>query len=437
MRQRGGAVTAADWLLLVLSAPIVAVGVVKIVLVPLSILFELREDTRHAFATPIPRVSVVIPAYNEEVVLAACVESILRCGWGDLELVLVNDGSTDRTREVMARYADHPAVVLVDKPNGGKGSALNEGITVATGEVLVFADADGLFTHTTIPQLVRGFRHERVGAVCGNDMPVNLDTVVCRLLALMTHVGTGLTRRALALIGCLPIVAGNSGAFRADVVRAVGGFREDTVGEDLELTWRIQLAGYDVEFAPHAAVLAEVPSTWGALWKQRVRWGRGLLQTARIHRRHLLRLHRSPFGVYLPINVAAMVVVPVLQLTVLVVLPVALVLGASPVATTLWGLILWTGLLGGIAMALLGICLDRSWHHLRYLVLAPLWLPFSIFASVVMLRALHLETTGAHQAWNKLDRTGVVSVPAARLEPQRERLAIGAGPAGGPAEGES
>ena len=410
--------SAADWVLFLLSAPIVALGLVKLVMIPLSVLFEFRGTERHALRAPIPRVSVVIPAYNEEVTLATCIDSILTCGWGDLELILVDDGSSDRTLEIMRAYENHPAVVVVAKPNGGKGSALNAGIAVATGEVLVFVDADGLFTHTTIPHLVRGFRHDKVGAVCGNDMPVNLDTVLSRLLALMTHVGTGLTRRALALIGCLPIVAGNSGAFRADVVRQLGGFRQDTVGEDLELTWRIQLAGYDVEFAPRAAVLAEVPSTWRGLWKQRVRWGRGLIQSAHLHRRYLVRLHPSPFWVYLPINVLSMVLVPVLQVAVLLALPFALAAGATPVATSWWGLLLWLGLLTGVVMATIGICLDRSWRHLVYVALSPLWIVYSVFTSAVMVRALYLEATGARQAWNKLERTGVVSV---RVDVLREK----------------
>lgn len=137
------------------------------------------------------------------------------------------------------------------------GSALNAGIRAANGEVLIFADADGLFTSQPSRGCSRPSRHERVGAVCGNDQPVNLDRHLTRLLALLTHVGTGFTRRALAIMGVLPIVAGNL-LSRADVITQVGGFRTDTVREDSELTWRVQLAGWDVEFAPDAVVLAEV-----------------------------------------------------------------------------------------------------------------------------------------------------------------------------------
>lgn len=397
---------------LAVSLPIVALGLIKLVLLPLAVLFELRRPVPPALSGPTPRVSVVIPAYNEEVTLAGCVDSVLACGYPDLEVVLVDDGSTDGTLAIMERYLDRPGMVVVAKENGGKGSALNLGILVASGEVLVFVDADGLFTRRTVPELVAGFRHAGVGAVCGNDQPVNLDRTLTRLLAVLTHVGTGLTRRALALIGCLPIVAGNSGAFRADAVRAVGGFREDTVGEDLELTWRIQFAGWDVEFAPRADVLAEVPSTLRALWKQRVRWGRGLIQTARLHRRRLLAPRPTPFGLYLPLNVAAMLLVPVLQVAALVLLPALALTGQGPVAGGAWGLLMWLGLPVGIGMAVAAILLDGARRDLRYLYVLPLWVPYSAMMSAVAIRALWLEATGAASAWNKLERTGVVTIDA-------------------------
>jgi cellulose synthase/poly-beta-1,6-N-acetylglucosamine synthase-like glycosyltransferase len=92
-------------------------------------------------------------------------------------------------------------------------------------------------------------------------------------------------RRALALINCLPIVSGNIGAFRRSVIDKTGPFLEGFIGEDLELTWRVHKAGFQVNFAPLAVVLAEVPSTVKDLWKQRVRWARGLLQTIRIHKK--------------------------------------------------------------------------------------------------------------------------------------------------------
>lgn len=392
------------WLLI----PVVVTGLVQLAVFPLAVLAEFRGRTTPALSSATPRVSIIVPAYNEEVVLAPCLDSILDCGYPDLELIVVNDGSSDDTWGVMSAYTD-PRVRLITKPNGGKGSALNAGIERASGEILIFVDADGLFTESTIPELLLAFRHDRVGAVCGNDQPVNLDRPQTRLLALMTHVGTGLTRRALALVGCLPIVAGNSGAFRADVVRQVGGFRTDTVGEDLELTWRVQFAGWDVEFAPRALVLAEVPSTMRALWKQRVRWQRGLIQTTRIHRRRLLPL-RSPFTWFLPVNLFSSLALPVIQLGMLAWLPVGIATGA--VAVDPLGLLAAVGLGTGLVATVLALVLGRAWRDFKFLPYVALWLPYSVFLSCVTVRALWLEARGATSEWNKLERTGVRSVTA-------------------------
>ncbi|MFV3577863.1 glycosyltransferase, partial [Mycobacterium tuberculosis] len=95
----------------------------------------------------------------------------------------------------------HARVHAVRQENAGKGAALNRGIALARGEVVLLVDADGVFRPDTITRLLRGFRDARVGAVCGNDRPVNLDRVLTRFLALVSHVGTGLMRRALDVLG--------------------------------------------------------------------------------------------------------------------------------------------------------------------------------------------------------------------------------------------
>jgi cellulose synthase/poly-beta-1,6-N-acetylglucosamine synthase-like glycosyltransferase len=121
-------------------------------------------------------------------------------------------------------------------------------------EILFFVDADGIFTHNTIREMLNAFTSEKIGAVCGNDAPINLDRIQTHLACIQTHVGTGFVRRALAVINCLPIVSGNIGAFRRSVIEKTGPFLEGFIGEDLELTWRIHKAGYQVNFAPWAVV---------------------------------------------------------------------------------------------------------------------------------------------------------------------------------------
>ena len=419
------------------SVLLLTVSLVKLVFVPLAAWFEMRvrRAARHREASHRPAraastrrrgrraphrrsagtlVSVIVPAYNEGVVLAACIESILASRHPHLEIIIVDDGSTDDTAVVMHRLAAaHRRVRAVQQANAGKGAALNRGIALARGDVMLFVDADGLFTPQTVPWMLAGLTDSRVGAVCGDDRPANPDRPLTQLLSVLSHVGTGLVRRALSLLGCLPIVSGNVGAFRASVVRQVGGFREDTIGEDLELTWRIHTAGYRVLFEPRAIVYAESPSTLRGLWRQRVRWARGLLQTTRIHRRLIGNPSYGTFGVFLALNTFAMIVAPVLQLVVLAGLIALAAAGRPPFEPGVLAVLGWLGILVSVLLAAFAISLNAAWRDLRYLWTVPLWPIYSVAMGFTMAAALWHELRGAPARWNKLQRTGVVTAGVA------------------------
>ena len=261
-----------------LSTLIFWVGMIKLLFIPLSLYFEIRQTWRNhrKIKTALddePLVSIIVPGYNEEKVLGACISSILASSYQHFELIMVNDGSTDSTAKVMRDLAEaNPyTVIFVDQQNSGKGAALNTGTAYANGEFIMYVDSDGVFGKDTIRQMLKAFDSPKVGAVSGDDRPVNLDRVQTTLLALISHVGTGFIRRALAVVNCLPVVSGNNGLFRLKALKATGPLRTDTLGEDLELTWRIHRAGYRVNFAPQAVVYAESPSTLKGLWRQRVR----------------------------------------------------------------------------------------------------------------------------------------------------------------------
>lgn len=375
---------------------------------PLALVYMFR---RRAVKPPEdqPLVSVVVPAYNEGAVVANCVSSILHSDYERLEVILVNDGSTDNTLAEMQKFAGHPAVRIIDKPNGGKASALNEGIKHANGDILFFVDADGIFRKDTIREMLRGFHSPKVGAVCGNDSPVNLDRLQTRLLAIQTHVTTGLARRALATMNCLLIVSGNIGAFRRTVLEKTGGFRHGFIGEDLELTWRVHQAGYKVEFQPNAMVYAEVPSTIASLWKQRVRWARGLLQTAVLHRHMLFNPRYRLMGFYLPMNLFSHVVVPLLQLLTLGGLALLLALRGVPDNFDALALFGWLGLGTLLLRTIFAVALDGAWRDLSFFYVLPLSIPYSLFLNIVSIWALILELRRTEAKWNKFSRTGVVS----------------------------
>ena len=406
-------------LVLVVGISLLVVGVVRLGFVPAALVFEARQRRADRgpvgcgplFAEP-PSVSVVVPAFEEAVVIENCVRSILRSDHPNLEVVCVDDGSSDDTFARMQRLAaEHPQVTAVRQENAGKGAALNTGIARARGDILVLVDADGLFRPDTVTRLLRGFRDARVGAVCGNDRPVNLDRVLTKLLSLVSHVGTGLMRRALDVLNCLPVVSGNIGAFRRDVLERTGPLRTDTLGEDLELTWRVHREGFRVTFAPDALVYAESPSTVRGLWHQRVRWGRGLLQATELHASMIGNLRYGAFGAFLAYNTFAQIIAPFVQVTGVVVVAVLLVTdGPGWLPSSAWEWVLVVGLPLSVGLLLLAILLDRAPGDLRFLWTVVLWPLYSVMMTFVMLEAVRLEVGNAENRWNKLDRSGTVSV---------------------------
>lgn len=412
--------------LAVIAITILVGGLVRLAFLPFALADEVQQRKRRDDAAPVtadtifdtpPLVSIVVPAYNEGVVIDHCLRSIMHSAYEQYEVIAVDDGSTDDTYARMQTLAaEFPRLTALTQPNAGKGAALNTGIARAQGEVIMLVDADGLFGPHTISRMLRGFTDESVGAVCGNDRPVNLDRAQTRFLALISHLGTGLMRRAMSNLHCVPVVSGNIGAYRADVLAATGPLRTDTVGEDLELTWRVYRVGRRIAFAPYALLYAESPSTPRALWRQRVRWARGLVQVTRLHRDMIGNPRYGMFGVYLAYNTLTQIVMPFLQLLAVLIIA-GLALGDSALGgqvagapAGLWQALLLVGLPLSVLLLLLAVLLDREPRDLRHAWLLPIWPVYSSVMTLVMVRAVWLELRGAENRWNKLARTGTVSI---------------------------
>jgi len=224
-------------------------------------------------------VSVIIPAFNEEKVIASTVARILNSDHRNLEIIVIDDGSRDRTAEIVReRFGGEPKVTLVSVPNAGKAKALNLGFARAKGEVVVALDADTEFDRDTISRLVRWFVDPKVGAVAGNAKVGNRVNMITRWQALEYIVAQNLERRALAALGTLTVVPGAVGAWRRAALAEIGGFPIDTLAEDQDLTIALQRAGYKVRFDSSAVAWTEAPATVRGLAKQRFRWAYGTLQ---------------------------------------------------------------------------------------------------------------------------------------------------------------
>ena len=256
-----------------------------------------KRERNHAGENYNPFVSVIVPAYNEEKVICRTLESLLTSDYQNLEIIVVDDGSPDKTLDIAREhFGNNPKVEIFTKPNGGKAEALNFGLHKARGEVVVALDADTLFDKNTIGALVHRFSDERVGAVAGNAKVGNRINVVTKWQALEYVTSQNLDRRAFASLNCITVVPGSVGAWRREVLEKLGGFSIDTLAEDQDLTIQVRKLGYKIGYEEEAIAWTEAPDTMGGLAKQRFRWSYGTLQCMWKHKHALFNPRYGTLG---------------------------------------------------------------------------------------------------------------------------------------------
>lgn len=234
-------------------------------------------------AQHLPPVSVVVPAYNEELGVGPAVRSLAASTYPELEIIVVDDGSTDATSSVVESLG-LPNVTLIRQENAGKPAALNTGIAAARHDILVLVDADTVFEPHSMRALVAPFADPEVGAVSGNTKVGNRRGLLGRWQHIEYVIGFNLDRRMFDVLRCMPTVPGAIGAFRRETLAAVGGVSDDTLAEDTDLTMATCRAGWRVVYTPEARAWTEAPATLGQLWRQRYRWCYGTMQAMWKHR---------------------------------------------------------------------------------------------------------------------------------------------------------
>ena len=244
-----------------------------------------------------PSVSVLIPAFNEEDVIVATVGAALASDYPKIEVVVVNDGSVDRTSELLEHhFGGNPRVRIVSQANRGKPAALSRALGEASGDIVVTIDADTEVEPHAIRRLIRHFADARVGAVAGNVKVGNRDRWLTRWQALEYITSQNLEKRAFDLLNCIIVVPGAVSAWRASAIRDCGGFSADTVAEDTDLTIAIRRAGWRILYDETAVGYTQAPETAAALVRQRFRWTYGTLQSVWKHRATLGRWRYGTLG---------------------------------------------------------------------------------------------------------------------------------------------
>ena len=256
-----------------------------------------RRQHKHAGAGYAPFVSVIVPAYNEELVIKNTISSLLASDYEDYEIIVVDDGSVDQTSEVIREnFAGNERVRLFAAAAGGKAAALNFGLKYAKGEIVIALDADTLFAPQTISALARRFYDPKMGAVAGNAKVGNRINIVTRWQALEYITSQNMDRRAFASLNCITVVPGAVGAWRRDLIEQAGGFPSDTLAEDQDLTLRIRRLGHNIGYEEDAIAWTEAPDRLRTLAKQRFRWAFGTLQCMRKHFDALFRPRYGALG---------------------------------------------------------------------------------------------------------------------------------------------
>jgi peptidoglycan-N-acetylglucosamine deacetylase len=244
-----------------------------------------------------PFVSVIVPAYNEEKVIAQTIECLLASTYRNLEILVVDDGSTDRTSEVVSQnFNQEPRVRLFRTVKGSKAEALRYGLRHAKGEIIVWLDADTIFEKETIGLLARHFADPHIGAVAGNVKVGNRKNMITRFQALEYITSQNLDRRAYSRLNCITIIPGAVGACRRSLIDICGGWDSDTLAEDQELTLKIRRLGYQIVYEEEAISWTEAPETVSDLVKQRFRWSFGTLQCMWKHRDALFKKRYGALG---------------------------------------------------------------------------------------------------------------------------------------------
>lgn len=253
----------------------IVLGVARLALI-LALALRSRRVTGPEFRPP---VTVVIAAYNEARVIVRTVKSVLASDYPELRVFVVDDGSRDGTSDVLlSHFARDPRFALLAQPNAGKAAALNHALSLVSTEYIVAVDGDTILDPRAVGRLVRHLRDPRVGAVAGNVKVGNRCNLVTRWQSLEYIASQNLERRAYAVLDAMPVVPGAIGAWRVSALRRLGGYRSDTLAEDMDLTMRLHRAGYRVVEEMGALAWTEAPDTLAALFKQRLRWSYGTLQ---------------------------------------------------------------------------------------------------------------------------------------------------------------
>jgi biofilm PGA synthesis N-glycosyltransferase PgaC len=370
---------------------------------PLSVYHQYLELKMKA--TPIyrwPSVTVVVPAHNEEKVIERCLEAILEIDYPKKEVIVVDDGSTDKTYQLATKYRPKGVKVLRREKAGGKSAALNTGILVAKGEIIITCDADSMIGRGALRMIVRRFQDPSVSAVAGNVKVLNRTNLVTNCQALEYIVNENIYRRVFDIFGVVPVVPGPLATFRKRSLKEIGFYDRDTLTEDFDITVKLLKTQKVVLALSDANVYTEAPSGWRDFIKQRTRWNRGTFQTVIKHR----NVFGNPrFGYLRSLTfqyiVLSMIFVPLVSVVSLITLLLAVLMGYGLQVLV----VMATFMLIQATYSFLAIMMDNEdW---KLIVFSPLFVAgYKELRNFIKIKSLYDILARKEMKWGTLTRVG-------------------------------
>jgi peptidoglycan-N-acetylglucosamine deacetylase len=366
-------------------------------------------------ASPPVSFTVVIPAHNEERVIAKTLAALEIARWPGVEVIVVDDGSVDATAEIAGSF---PVRVLRQRRRG-KAAALNAGIAAAAGDVIVVLDADTVLDADFLDTVAPHFADPAIGAVAGNVKVGNRRSVLARMQALEYIVSLDIDRRTQDALGVVAVVPGAAGAFRRAALLDVGGYPGETLVEDADLTIALLRGEWRIHYEPAAVAWTEAPETVGDVLRQRRRWAYGNVQVLAKHAGMMLRPGEGRVGLLgLPWMLLSQVLLPIGGLLADAFLVYLLAIGQMGPA----GVLLLLGVLGDVAVTAAVVLAERE--DRRLLAIAPLvrlvWRPLT---SIAVVASTARWATGEREHWRRVRRRNSVVVPVPEVPVRGSRAA--------------
>ncbi|MDR6920737.1 polysaccharide deacetylase family protein [Chryseobacterium sp. 2987] len=390
----------------------IILGLIRLILMAYWALKE-RKKEKKLGGFPVldsyPKVSIIVPAYNEEVNIVSSLNSLLKQTYPNFNIIMVDDGSKDSTYErAKEAFPDHPQLKIFAKTNGGKATALNFGIAQTNAEYVVCIDADTKLQKDAVKYMIARFLNsapeEKIAAVAGNVKVGNKVNWLTRWQSIEYTTSQNFDRLAYANINAITVIPGAIGAFKKSVIAEIGGYSSDTLAEDCDLTVKILKAGYTVANENRAFAVTEAPETVKQFLKQRFRWTYGIMQMFWKQRQTFLNPKYKGLGLWAMPNILLFqYIIPFFSPLADLMMFFGILSGNGEKIFTYYLIFL----LVDASLALIAFIMQRE-KLTGLLYVIPQRFGYRWLMYIVLFRSLRKALKGEMQSWGFLKRTGNV-----------------------------